>query len=175
MATRPAKGGVHRGEEGALTLRFDGTRTTVKLGALGAALMSRAEARRIVERLTSFNHAVLDFSGVEVVGRGFCDEVFRVFARAHPDVAIEPVAMNDAVAFMVRRARSASPRRRVGDARVGAVANAVANGAECVRAERPRIRQDRCEGAVVRRMRSSPAVKGRSHSHALLSRAPGPI
>jgi len=91
------------------TLRFDRTRTTVKLGALGAALMSRSEARRIVERLTSFNHAVLDFSGVEVVGQGFCDEVFRVFARAHPDVALEPVAMNDAVAFMVRRARSAPP------------------------------------------------------------------
>jgi len=88
------------------TLRFSKTRTTVKLGAHGAALMSRSEARRIVERLASFTHAVLDFSGVDVVGQGFCDEVFRVFARDHPEVALDPVGMNDTVAFMVQRARA---------------------------------------------------------------------
>jgi hypothetical protein len=48
----------------------------------------------------------LDFSGVEIVGQGFCDEVFRVFARAHPQVTIEPVGMNETVAFMVARARA---------------------------------------------------------------------
>jgi len=42
--------------------------------------MSRSEARRVLQRLTEFSHAVLDFSGVEVVGQGFCDEVFRAFA-----------------------------------------------------------------------------------------------
>jgi hypothetical protein len=30
-----------------------------------------------------------------------------VFARAHPEVVLEPVGMNDAVAFMVARAQSA--------------------------------------------------------------------
>ena len=48
---------------------------------------------------------MLDFSGVEVVGQGFCDEVFRVFARQHPEITLEPVGMNDTVAFMVARAR----------------------------------------------------------------------
>mgnify|MGYP002813287972 FL=1 len=48
---------------------------------------------------------VLDFSGVEVVGQGFCDEVFRVFAHRHPEVTLEPVGMNEAVAFMVARAQ----------------------------------------------------------------------
>ena len=51
----------------------------------------------------------LDFSGVEVAGQGFCDEVFRVFARAHPQVTLEPVGMDPAVAFMVDRARAVIP------------------------------------------------------------------
>jgi anti-sigma regulatory factor (Ser/Thr protein kinase) len=88
------------------TLRFTRTRTTIRLGALGSALISRSEARRLTERLPEFSHVTLDFSGVEVVGQGFCDEVFRVFARRHPEVALEPVGMNDAVAFMVGRARA---------------------------------------------------------------------
>lgn len=91
------------------TLRFARTRTTIKLGALGASLVSRSEAKRIVQRLGEFTHAVLDFTGVDVVGQGFCDEVFRVFARQHPDVVLEPVGMNDAVAFMVARARARGP------------------------------------------------------------------
>jgi anti-sigma regulatory factor (Ser/Thr protein kinase) len=87
------------------TLRFTRTRTTVTLAALGTALVSRSEAKRLVARLPEFTHVTLDFSGVDVVGQGFCDEVFRVFARAHPRVTLEPVGMNEAVAFMVARAR----------------------------------------------------------------------
>jgi len=88
------------------TLRFTRTRTTVKLAAFGSALVSRSEAKRLVARLPEFTHVTLDFSGVDVVGQGFCDEVFRVFARAHPRVTLEPVGMNEAVAFMVARARA---------------------------------------------------------------------
>jgi hypothetical protein len=89
------------------TLQFTRTRTTIKLASLGAVLVSRSEAKRLLARLTDFRHVALDFSGVEVVGQGFCDEVFRVFARAHPEIVLEPVGMNDAVAFMVARARAA--------------------------------------------------------------------
>jgi len=88
------------------SLRFTRTRATIKLGALGTTLVSRSEAKRLVARLPEFTHVTLDFSGVEVVGQGFCDEVFRVFARAHPGVTLEPVGMSDAVAFMVARARA---------------------------------------------------------------------
>jgi len=88
------------------TLRFARTRVTVKLAALGSALVSRSEAKRVLARLREFTHVTLDFSGVDVVGQGFCDEVFRVFARAHPRIALEPIGMNDAVAFMVARART---------------------------------------------------------------------
>jgi hypothetical protein len=88
------------------TLRFMKTRTSIRLSAFGPSLVSRSEAKRVTERLTEFEHAVLDFSGVEVVGQGFCDEVFRVFASRHPEVGLEPVGMNDAVEFMVRRAQA---------------------------------------------------------------------
>jgi anti-sigma regulatory factor (Ser/Thr protein kinase) len=90
------------------SLHFTRTRTTIKLVGLGRALVSRSEAKRLVARLTDFRHVTLDFSGVEVVGQGFCDEVFRVFARAHPEVTLEPVGMDDAVLFMVNRARAAA-------------------------------------------------------------------
>jgi hypothetical protein len=90
------------------TLRFTRTRATVKLATLGAVLVSRAEGKRLVARVAEFTHVTLDFSGVEVVGQGFCDEVFRVFARAHPQVTIEPVGMSDTVAFMVGRAQAAA-------------------------------------------------------------------
>jgi anti-sigma regulatory factor (Ser/Thr protein kinase) len=90
------------------TLHFTRSRATIKLAGLGRTLISRSEAKRLVARLTDFRHVTLDFSGVEVAGQGFCDEVFRVFGGAHPEVALEPVGMNDAVAFMVNRARAAA-------------------------------------------------------------------
>jgi hypothetical protein len=48
---------------------------------------------------------VLDFSGVDEIGQGFADEIFRVWARAHPDITLEAVAMSVPVAFLVKRAR----------------------------------------------------------------------
>ena len=92
------------------SLRFTRTRVTIKLAAFGKTLVSRSEAKRLVARLTDFRHVTLDFSGVEVAGQGFCDEVFRVFARARPKVTLEPVGMNDTVAFMVGRARASASR-----------------------------------------------------------------
>lgn len=101
----PSLEGVFRAYTDPEALRFTRTRTTIKLSSLGPTLISRSEARRVTQRLSDFTHATLDFSGVAVVGQGFCDEVFRVFARQHPEVTLEPVGMNDTIAFMVARAR----------------------------------------------------------------------
>ena len=94
------------------TLQFTRTRASIKLAGFGRTLVSRSEAKRLVARLSEFRHVSLDFSGVEVVGQGFCDEVFRIFARAHPEVTLEPVGMNDTVAFMVGRARAMAATSR---------------------------------------------------------------
>ena len=79
-------------------------RTIVRLQEIGTTFMTRLEAKRLVNGLERFREVVLDFGGVELVGQGFADEVFRVWARQHPAVALIPIAMSAPVAFMVERA-----------------------------------------------------------------------
>lgn len=89
---------------------FDTTRTVVKLFAYGVRFVSRSEAKRLLRGLERFRQVVLDFAGVEAVGQGFADEVFRVWSRAHPEVELSAEHMSPPVAFMVERARRAGPR-----------------------------------------------------------------
>jgi hypothetical protein len=45
---------------------------------------------------------VLDFEGVKTVGQAFVDEVFRVFATAHPHVRLRTMGLIPEVAQMLR-------------------------------------------------------------------------
>jgi len=83
---------------------FNKTRTVIRLFAIGTEFVSRSQAKRLVNGLEAFREVVLDFKGVNLVGQGFADEVFRVWAKEHPEVQLIPTDMNDAVAFMVERA-----------------------------------------------------------------------
>jgi anti-sigma regulatory factor (Ser/Thr protein kinase) len=83
---------------------FSKTRTVIRLFAIGTEFVSRSQAKRLVHGLEKFREVVLDFEDIDLVGQGFADEVFRVWAREHPDVALIPTGMADAVAFMVERA-----------------------------------------------------------------------
>ncbi len=83
---------------------FSRTRTVIKLFAVGTEFVSRSQAKRLLHGLVNFREVVLDFSGVDLVGQGFADEVFRIWAREHPEVNLVPIEMNDPVAFMVERA-----------------------------------------------------------------------
>lgn len=87
--------------------RFGFTRThaVVKLMEFGVAFVSRSEAKRLAAGFEPFEHIVLDFTGVTEVGQGFVDELFRVWASAHPTKTLEPVNMSEAVRFMVERGR----------------------------------------------------------------------
>jgi anti-sigma regulatory factor (Ser/Thr protein kinase) len=87
-------------------LRFDTTMTVIKLFEIGTRFVSRSEAKRLAAGLEPFERVVLDFAGVTEVGQGFVDELFRVWATAHPDKRLEPVNMSDAVRFMVERGAS---------------------------------------------------------------------
>ncbi|MFV9673287.1 MAG: STAS-like domain-containing protein, partial [Acidimicrobiia bacterium] len=84
-------------------LEFDTSRTVVKLFEYGGTFISRSEARRLSVGLERFRVVIVDFRGIERVGQGFVDELFRVWARGNEDVSLEPVNMNAAVEFMVRR------------------------------------------------------------------------
>jgi hypothetical protein len=61
----------------------------------------------LVSGLEKFREVVLDFTGVELIGQGFADEVFRVWQHQHPEVRLMPVNMSEPIAFMVERARRA--------------------------------------------------------------------
>ena len=84
---------------------FVRTRTVIKLFAHGVRFISRSEAKRLVHGLERFREVILDFQGVRGVGQGFADEIFRVWATAHPEVSLVPVNMSRAVDFLVERAR----------------------------------------------------------------------
>jgi hypothetical protein len=69
---------------------FSKTRIVVRLFALGVRFISRSEAKRLLHGLERFRDVVLDFAGVEEVGQGFADEVFRVWSSAHRSVRLAP-------------------------------------------------------------------------------------
>ena len=85
--------------------RFQKTKVLVKL--LQRDYVSRSEARRLLANLEKFNEVVLDFRGVQAVGQGFADEVFRIFAGRHPEIAISTENANPAIAAMIRHVASA--------------------------------------------------------------------
>ncbi|SEL50048.1 Histidine kinase-, DNA gyrase B-, and HSP90-like ATPase [Roseateles sp. YR242] len=89
-------------------ITFDQTRIMLQLVVgPGQMLDSRAQARRVAARLPQFKRAEVDFAGVEDVGHAFADELFRVFARAHPEVALVPLNMTPRVAALIQAAQSA--------------------------------------------------------------------
>ena len=47
---------------------------------------------------------MLDFDQVNSIGQAFADEIFRVFANAHPEVELIPVHAVPEVQQMIRRA-----------------------------------------------------------------------
>lgn len=87
---------------------FDTTQVPLRLiaGGPNTGLESRAQARRVASRLARFRRAEVDFSGIEDVGHGFADELFRIFVRDQPGVELVPVGMAPRVAAMVESVRS---------------------------------------------------------------------
>ena len=92
---------AYQGEE----LGFVKTIVPVRLLAVGEdRLVSRSQAKRLLNRFDRFKEVVLDFDDVESVGQAFADEVFRVFVLAHPEVKLVPIRQNEAVSRMITRA-----------------------------------------------------------------------
>ena len=85
--------------------QFRKTQVLVKL--LQKDYVSRSEAKRLLHNLDKFLEIELDMRDVQNVGQGFADEIFRVFARNHPEVAMLPQNANPDVWRMIRRAREA--------------------------------------------------------------------
>lgn len=88
--------------------QFMKTRVLVKL--LQREYVSRSEAKRLLHNLDKFAEIELDMRDVASVGQGFADEVFRVFASAHPEIVIRSLNAGKAVNAMIRHVRNGNRR-----------------------------------------------------------------
>lgn len=88
---------------------FDKTVVPLRLAQYeGEKLVSRSQAKRVAHRFERFKRVELDFAGISEIGQAFADELFRVFAAAHPGIRIVPVNTGPAVAQMIRRVTAAA-------------------------------------------------------------------
>jgi DNA-binding transcriptional ArsR family regulator len=90
------------------TFAFTKTSVAVRLFEPGGSFVSRSEARRVAARLEGFEEVEIDFSGVTQIGQAFADELFRVWAMAHPGTRLRPTNMNPYIEAMISRATVAS-------------------------------------------------------------------
>jgi anti-sigma regulatory factor (Ser/Thr protein kinase)/DNA-binding transcriptional ArsR family regulator len=88
---------------------YDFSRTVVPVVLaqhLGEPLLSRSQAKRVLARVELFRTVVFDFARIDAIGQAFADEIFRVFAQAHPQIDLQFIHANAAIEKMVARARS---------------------------------------------------------------------
>ncbi len=84
---------------------FAHTVVPVRLAKIGDEnLISRSQAKRLLQRVDKFRSVVFDFADVNTIGQAFADEIFRVFANAHPGVELIAIHAAPEVQQMIRRA-----------------------------------------------------------------------
>ncbi len=54
--------------------------------------------------LDKFKQITLDFKGVNSIGQGFADEIFRVFSDSHPNIELKVENINPALEPMIKHA-----------------------------------------------------------------------
>lgn len=91
----------HTNEE----FQFQKSGIQVKLFRGTDSYMSRSQAKRLLHALNQFQEVVLDFKGVDTIGQGFADEVFRVFPLHHPGIRLVPIHANENVQLMIDHTR----------------------------------------------------------------------
>jgi len=79
-------------------------KSTIRVSLFGEGhFVSRTEAKRLAAHLEDFRLVELDFTGIDEVGQGFVDELFRVWRRIHPGTELVPVNANPAIKAMIER------------------------------------------------------------------------
>lgn len=85
---------------------FSKTIVPVKLAKYGDDnLISRSQAKRLLARIELFRTVLFDFKEVPTIGQAFADEIFRVFANAHPEIELHAMHANSAVERMIERVK----------------------------------------------------------------------
>lgn len=83
----------------------DGHRAGTRLAQAGG--VSRQVANAHLQALVRDGRVDLDCAGIAEIGQAFADEMFGVFAQAHPEICITPLNTTPAVAQMIQRAEAA--------------------------------------------------------------------
>ncbi len=91
---------------------FDKTEIRIRIYTSGGVNISRSQARRVLSGLNKFKIIVMDYDRVPMVGQAFADEVYRVFQNKYPAIKIENENMNEAVQFMVNRAKTEAKKSK---------------------------------------------------------------
>jgi biotin operon repressor len=93
------------------TLGF--TKSNLRVSLFGEGdFVSRSEAKRMGAHLEDFDLVEVDFTGMQQVGQGFVDELFRVWQRAHPNTRLVPVNANPAIVAMIAKTVRIQPTPR---------------------------------------------------------------
>jgi len=83
---------------------FSRTHIPVTLARYGDEnLISRSQAKRLLNRFERFKEIILDFNNVEMIGQSFADEIFRVYKQDHPSINITYMDANKQVEQMILR------------------------------------------------------------------------
>jgi biotin operon repressor len=86
---------------------FTKTVVPVRLAQYGEdKLISRSQAKRLLSRVELFRSVLFDFEGVESIGQAFADEIFRVFARRHPEMELVAINASPQVQQTINSARA---------------------------------------------------------------------
>lgn len=102
---RTARGVIDQFSSGPDDYSFAKTVVPVRLAKVGDEnLVSRSQAKRLLQRVDRFRCVVLDFEQVTEIGQAFADEIFRVFANEHPEVELLAIHALPGVQQMIRRA-----------------------------------------------------------------------
>jgi hypothetical protein len=82
--------------------RSGSTKTTIRVSLFEeGGFVSRTEAKRLGAHLETFGTVELDFDGIESVGQGFIDELFRVWQNDHPKTRLVPIRANRSIVSMI--------------------------------------------------------------------------
>lgn len=90
---------------------FDKTIVPVELARYGNEnLVSRSQAKRLLARLEKFKTVILDFKNIDIIGRAFTDEIFRVFANNHPNITLLTINDNNSIQQLIKEIQGENSR-----------------------------------------------------------------
>ncbi len=67
----------------------------------GENLISRSQARRVLNRLDNFREVCFDFKQIEFLGEAFADEIFRIFQNDHKGIKLTWVNASENIESMI--------------------------------------------------------------------------